>query len=405
MVPTLGAVRVATWLQRRWDASVPPDMRDYPWWLAVGTTFGTVAAAIGAVAQRGDLALSWPVIVGGVLAITPCVLEFTRGQHLHSTLGSVIMLTAVALLLSQPVPTADVAPLLLVVWTAEVTATTRPLIGLIVCGASCTLLVVMAAVGSLPGVGIYLVGVCLGFDVGYTMRWQKRALEAERARGLVESRQAAVAERQRIAREIHDVVAHSLSVTLLHVTGARRALQTDRDVDDAVVALSDAERVGRQAMADIRRTVGLLTADRSDPAPLPGIADIADLIGTVRAAGVRVDYRLIGAPAEVSPATGLGVYRIVQESLANLAKHASRQPASVTLDLSRGQIELTVRNGVPAELRSGTGSGIPGMTARAAQLGGTLSAGQAGKQWVVRLQVPEPAKRCIVKAVTGDREQ
>ena len=76
---------------------------------------------------------------------------------------------------------------------------------------------------------------------------------------------------------MHDVIAHSLSVTLLHVTGARRGLQEDRDIDDAVDALSDAERLGRQAMADIRRTVGLLDDGPAKIAPEPGVADIAAL--------------------------------------------------------------------------------------------------------------------------------
>ena len=324
------------WLQRRWDASVPEDMRDYPWWLAVGTTLGTIAVAIGAVAQRGGQALTWQVLVGAVLALAPSIVEFARTWHMPPLIASAAMLVAVGLLLSQPLPTADLAPFLLVILGAEVTAMSQPITGLIVTAASAALLIIMSFFVSLPGVGIYVVGVALGFDVGYTVRWQKRALAAERERNLVERRQAASAERQRIAREIHDVVAHSLSVTLLHVTGARRALQTDRDIDDAIAALTDAEQVGRQAMTDIRRTVGLLSAERADPAPLPGIPDIADLVATVRAAGLHVDYELVGEPDGLSPATALGVYRIVQESLSNVAKHAPNQPAAVRLEIVDG---------------------------------------------------------------------
>jgi signal transduction histidine kinase len=201
-------------------------------------------------------------------------------------------------------------------------------------------------------------------------------------------------------------------VTLLHVTGARRALQTDRDIDDAVLALTDAEQVGRQAMADIRRTVGLLSADRADPAPLPGIADIADLVQTVRAAGVQVDYRLDGDASGLSPATGLGLYRIVQESLSNVAKHAPNQSASVRLEITDGTVELTIHNGLPDEHRTGSGSGVPGMAARAAQFGGVLDAGPEGDTWTVRLSAPAPQeqlqeqpKNCVVKAVTGDRDR
>jgi signal transduction histidine kinase len=405
-------MQVVDWLQRRWDANVSADMRSYPWWLDVGTTLGTISLAIGAVAQRGGLALTWQVALGGVLAVAPSVAQVARGWQVPPLVVSAAMLVAVGLLLSRPVPTADLAPFLLVVLGAEVTAVSQPLIGLAVTVASGVLLIVMATFVSLPGVGIYVVGVCLGFDVGYTLRWQKRALEAERERNLVERRQATFAERQRIAREIHDVVAHSLSVTLLHVTGARRALQTDRDVDDAVAALTDAEQVGRQAMTDIRRTVGLLSADRPDPAPLPGIADIAHLVQTLRAAGLQVDYRLDGDAAELSPATGLGLYRIVQESLSNVAKHAPKQAARVRLHITGGTVDLTIRNGLPAEHRTGTGSGIPGMAARAAQFGGVVDAGPDGDVWRVRLQAPAPQeephehqKQCIVKAVTGDRDR
>ncbi len=89
---------------------------------------------------------------------------------------------------------------------------------------------------------------------------------------------AAADERRRIAREVHDVIAHSLSVTLLHVTGARRGLQQDRDIDDAVEALEQAEHLGRQAMADIRRTVGLLDGALMSLAPEPGVDDIHCLV-------------------------------------------------------------------------------------------------------------------------------
>jgi hypothetical protein len=273
-----------SWLQRRYDRSVPADLRDYPWWLAVGTTVGSCAIAVAAVAQRGSAAGSWPVVTGGLLALVPNVTKL-YSLMLPRLLSSALMIAAVALLLSHPV-SGDLAPVLLMMLASEVTATSRPLIGLIDAIASIAMLVAVAAFASLPGVWIYVVGVVLGFEVGYTLLWQKRALGAERDRHLVERRQAASAERQRIAREIHDVVAHSLSVTLLHVTGARRALQADRDVDEAVDALTEAERVGRQAMADIRRTVGLLSEGRTGSAPLPG-GGRDRRAGRVRASGRR----------------------------------------------------------------------------------------------------------------------
>ena len=138
---------------------------------------------------------------------------------------------------------------------------------------------------------------------------------------------------------MHDVIAHSLSVTLLHVTGARHALQQDRDIDDAVGALSDAERLGRQAMADIRRTVGLLEAGRTNGSsptmtPEPGIADIPELINDFVQAGLPITLRTDGEPDQVSAAVGLALYRITQESLANIAKHAPASKAQVGLVIS-----------------------------------------------------------------------
>ena len=118
---------------------------------------------------------------------------------------------------------------------------------------------------------------------------------------------AAADERRRIAREVHDAIAHSLSVTLLHVTGARRALQQDRDVDDAVEALEQAEQLGRQAMADIRRTVGLLDDSPMKIAPEPGIDDIEVLVQDFERAGLAVTLRVDGAPRRVSGAVELGL--------------------------------------------------------------------------------------------------
>ncbi|HEY2443156.1 MAG TPA: hypothetical protein VGI31_08485, partial [Streptosporangiaceae bacterium] len=151
---------------------------------------------------------------------------------------------------------------------------------------------------------------------------------------------------------------------------------------------------------------------------------------SVRAAGVKLGYRLLGDPADVSSATSLGVYRIIQESLANIAKHAPHQPAGVLLDLTGDGVRLEVRNGLPAAAAAAAtprrqGAGLPGMAERAAQLGGTFSSGPDsssgpdassgpdGGEWVVRLHIPAaddaslaapgpPAARCIVKAVADD---
>lgn len=212
--------------------------------------------------------------------------------------------------------------------------------------------------------------------------------------------QAVVQERQRIAREIHDVIAHSLTVTMLHLTGARLALQ--HDAAEATEALLEAERLGRQSLADIRRTVGLLTpADGVDGTapPLPGAGEIRALVAQYRGAGLDVRAKLSGDPASVSLATGLGLYRMVQEALANVAKHDPRSRTLVTIDVGPAVVKLKVRSRragpaqtVPqpnvADDRAPNGLGIKGMIERAALLGGRLTAGPNGDGWVVEAAVP-----------------
>jgi signal transduction histidine kinase len=232
-------------------------------------------------------------------------------------------------------------------------------------------------------------GVVWGACSGRMMLMQLRLLWHERAAREAHAGQAASEERRRIAREVHDVVAHSLSITLLNLTVARHALQQSRDIDDAIEALEDAERVGRQAMSDIRLTVGLLRTGPSNPTPEPGIDDIPGLIEDFRRAGVSVGYQTDGSPQFVSAATGLGLYRIAQESLANVAKHAPGADANVHVGITNEWATVCVTNTTsqPVSL-SDTGSGLQGMRQRAELLGGTLHAGPAPPGWLVQAKMP-----------------
>jgi signal transduction histidine kinase len=199
-----------------------------------------------------------------------------------------------------------------------------------------------------------------------------------------------LAERQRIAREVHDVVGHSLSINLLHVTAARHALQKHGDVADAVESLVEAERVGRAAMGDLRRTVSVLSSGPSDTQPLPGIEDVDGLVEQCRAAGMDLRYERVGECPDVGDATSIGIYRITQECLANIAKHAPSSSASVLLDTSGARVHLSVRNGLPdgRPPASEGGSGLAGMAARAEQIGAELRAGVDGTDWLVDVVVP-----------------
>jgi len=219
--------------------------------------------------------------------------------------------------------------------------------------------------------------------------------------------QAALEERRRLAREIHDVIAHSMTVTMLHVGGARLALSDDPpDVSEAIAALEEAERQGRQSLADIRTTVGLLNAAGPTPAdespfaaPAPRVEEIGTLISTYRDAGVDVDLHMQGNLSALSPATGLAAYRIVQESLANAAKHAAGAPVKVDVHVGRRRLEVRVVNGPPVldhpvvvpPSAGGKGHGTAGMIERARLLGGKAEIGPRGDGWRVCALLPVAA--------------
>jgi signal transduction histidine kinase len=185
-------------------------------------------------------------------------------------------------------------------------------------------------------------------------------------------------------------VAHSLSVTMLHLTAARRSLEEDREagIDEAINALRDAESLGREAMTDIRTTVGLL-GQESAPAAAPDLRDLPALVSDFRQAGMQVTLAVRGDPAAVPPNAGLSLYRIAQESLANVAKHEPGSRAEVDLDCSAEGQRLRVGNTrVLGRPRQGGGSGLTGMRQRAELLGGTFSAGPEGERWMVDVALP-----------------
>jgi signal transduction histidine kinase len=201
-----------------------------------------------------------------------------------------------------------------------------------------------------------------------------------------------------VAREVHDVVAHSLAVTMLHLTAARHALDTDDDVDEAVDSLREAERIGRQAMGDIRRTVGLLDPAGGDTRPLPGVADLPALVEEFRAAGLDVDARCEGLVDDLPPSVALAVYRVAQEALANVAKHAPGARVTLVVEVEGDGVALrAVSMPPPATAGSGSspppsravGRGVQGMRERVELLGGHLEAGPIGGGWQVAAHIPQ----------------
>ncbi|MGB9249604.1 MAG: histidine kinase [Mycobacterium sp.] len=340
------------------------------------------------------------VVIAAIVALSQLALIKIFGPKSIPILVPLTWWTATAILLFAATPTpvtTDFAPLLLVLMMGCVASLTPPRWAVLAFALAASLLVAASITHHLNGVALYMGFVAIGQLAGYQMRTQHQLLVKQQELQADLAEHAAADERRRIAREVHDVIAHSLSVMLLHVTGARHALQQDRDIDDAVGALSDAERLGRQAMADIRRTVGLLEAGRtngSSPtmAPEPGIADIPELINDFVHAGLPITLRTDGEPDQVSAAVGLALYRITQESLANIAKHAPASKAQVVLVISPPTVVLSVLNELPVRVpeveQAPDGRGLAGMCQRVELLGGVIDAGRCSQGWSVRAEIP-----------------
>jgi len=205
-------------------------------------------------------------------------------------------------------------------------------------------------------------------------------------------RAAALGERARLAREIHDVIAHSVSVMVIQAAGARTVM--DLEPDRAETALRSVERAGREALAEMRRLLGVL-ADGNDLralAPQPGLEDLPELVASTRSAGLRASIRIEGEPVAVSPGLSLCAYRVVQEALTNTLKHAGATHAQVNVSWCADALELEVidAGGQRSEPSPGSsGHGIAGMCERAALHGGTVEAGPAaGGGFVVQARIP-----------------
>src|SRR4051794_460431 len=223
------------------------------------------------------------------------------------------------------------------------------------------------------------------------------ALEREREEKV---RVAAAEERVRIARELHDVIAHSVSVMVVQIGGARGILGSEPDT--ARETLRSAEQTGRQALAEMRRMLGILrTPDNGRGlAPQPSLDDVDTLIDQAREAGLAVEIHTEGRPHGLSPGIDLAAYRIVQEALTNAVKHAGPARAQIVLRYAPDQLEIEVCDdglGPPSspEHRADPGHGLVGMRERVAIYGGALSAGRRnGGGFAIRARLPlEPHSR------------
>ncbi len=247
--------------------------------------------------------------------------------------------------------------------------------------------------------------VCvLAFGAGWGLqRSERRAVEEAVRAGRLESEarvlslEAVAEERARIARELHDVLGHSVSVMVVQAGAAEQVLDDEPELVRS--ALASIRSTGTGALDEVRRVVTILREDReAGLAPQPGIAALGDLAESARAAGLDVDLEVTGDHAGISPGLGFTVYRIVQESLTNVRKHSGARRATVRVAAGAEELAVEVtddggtRRAVARAGAPGRGHGLIGMRERAALYGGTLEVGPSGEGFAVRAVLPRRAR-------------
>ena len=251
----------------------------------------------------------------------------------------------------------------------------------------------------------WVLGDSMRYRRGYYAALEDRAarLEAERD---AQAKVAAAAERARIARELHDVIAHHVSVMVVQADGASYALAADPKT--AQTALAAISSTGRQALTEMRRLLGVLrtAGDQAALAPVPGLGELRELLDQARAAGLAVTYTLTGAPRELPEGAELAAYRVVQESLTNTRKHGGlAASAAVTLRYEPDGLTVEVTDdGMATPAGDGGGHGLAGMRERIEMYGGTVQAGplpRGGFRVLARLPCPQVRPVGPVADMTG----
>jgi signal transduction histidine kinase len=244
--------------------------------------------------------------------------------------------------------------------------------------------------------GIYLEGIVF-YTLLFGLPWvagravgRRRLSEGRLAQEKARAQAAIAEERARIARELHDVVAHAISVIVLQARGGRRVLEAEPA--DAREAFATIERTGHQALEEMRRLLGMLRAtdEQLALAPQPSLKQLDRLVEQVQSAGLPVQVVIEGDPRELAPGVDLSAYRIVQEALTNALKHAGPARARVLLRYDADELELEIADdGAGSGGGAGTGQGLIGMRERVSVYGGELEAGRRpGGGYALRVRLP-----------------
>lgn len=394
--------RLFAWLRRH------PRLVDLLWMLPLGAVSLVVRPRWVEVPAQG-LPHEIPLVAHIALTLVMCVPLVWRRRWPRVVFTVVCLAAFVQWLAAVNVTISDFASLVAMYTIAAQCVFRWSLAALLVCEAG-----MVMAVGRLalqPGpqeqwksaipfavmIGaIWLCGLYISTRRMYTQSLEERARRLERERD-AQAEVAAAAERARIAREMHDVIAHSISVMVIQADGASYAVDTDTErARRAMRAIGD---TGRQALMEMRRMLGVLREGdgKATLAPQPGVEQLPDLVQQIRTAGLPVGYEVSGEPLPMPAGLALVVYRIVQEALTNVMKHAGPAAmAQVSLRYGDQSIEVRVRDdGRGATISDGRGHGLVGMRERAAVYGGQVSAAPAaggGFEVVARLPVKEEVK-------------
>ncbi|MCK2142405.1 sensor histidine kinase [Streptomyces sp. WAC00276] len=241
---------------------------------------------------------------------------------------------------------------------------------------------------------VLLLALGAAWMTGHSVRERREHAAALRSQTAA---QAVAAERLRIARELHDMIAHSIGVIAIQAGVGRRVIDTQPD--EARNALATIEDTSRETLAGLRRTLGALRRTEPGPEaeaaprePVPGLADLDRLTASTKDAGVHVDVRWLGEQRPLPPDIDLAAFRIVQEALTNVVRHADAPDCRVTIGYQDGELTIEVADGGRGRLTSSTGYGITGMRERVTLLHGQFTAGprpEGGFRVAARLPLPE----------------
>ena len=366
--------------------------------------YANVASAIGVAAVAMSTFVECfgfvdhPWLLGLLLGIAaaPFVVaifvDFPNATTAAITLGALSMQTLAGPALGVRDPGGrDQMSILILIWLVGQTASVGRRRQVIVVT---TVTIVLATVRFVPDENattavVWVVGTGIALLAGLLIRTLTVSLVNSKIAENALREQATTEERQRIAREVHDVIAHSMTVTMLHLTAARMAVARG-DSTAATEALEEAEKAGRTSLNEIRHTVGLLRDNdtTSHTAPLPSAVDVPELVARFRSAGVDAVLEIVGELHLIEPAAGLALYRIVQESLTNAGRHSPGARTVVRIDVGPPLVVDVQSDGGLATEGDGSGLGLAGMAERAAALGGRLEAGRSGNGWRVAATLP-----------------